>query len=409
MPTHSRTAAAPAPTGLIPSLVGIRGYLALVVVAVHVAPFAVAMVPGTAGFFLPVWHHGYVALDLFFVLSGFVISSGYARTFARWPGRATFGKFLWARLSRFYPVHLAVLAAMVAAVLAFRAVGREIPHGGNLTWDLFRQLTLTSGWGGAHALTWNGPVWSLSAEWACYLVLPLLLPLVQRLRTPAACLVGYVVACAIPLVIYSIIGFDDGTITYSMPLPRAFGGFLAGCALYQLTTVGSRIPAWLGRVTGPVAVVAFAAIVATSLLGVPTMYALPFIGLVVPALAQRRGAFDRFLSTRVSMIGGEYSVALFLVHVPWILAASLLINPRTFPGSGWGVLGIVLLVLGAFVLAWLAYVVVERPAQKAMRRLVKRAPAAPVKPVEERIEAAVERGPESAPARTPGAHRSEAR
>lgn len=396
MPEHTRPAVAKAPTGLIPSLVGIRGYLSLVVVAVHLAPFAAALVPVTAAFFLPVWHHGYVALDLFFVLSGFVISSGYARTFARWPGRATFGKFLWARLSRFYPVHLAVLGAMVAAVLVSRAIGREIPHGGDLTWDLFRQLTLTSGWGGADALTWNGPVWSLSAEWACYLVLPLLLPLVQRLRTPAACVVGYLAACAIPLVLYSIIGFDDATITYEMPLPRAFGGFLAGAALYQLTTVGSRIPAWLGRVTGPLAVVAFAAIVLASSLGVSTMITLPIVGLVVPALAQRRGAFDRFLSTKVSMIGGEYSVALFLVHVPSILAASLLINPRTFPGPVWGTLGIVLLVLGAFVLAWLAYVIVERPAQRWMRRLVKRAPGAPAKPVEERVEAAVEQAPASA-------------
>lgn len=396
MPEHTRPAVAKAPTGLIPSLVGIRGYLSLVVVAVHLAPFAAALVPVTAAFFLPVWHHGYVALDLFFVLSGFVISSGYARTFARWPGRATFGKFLWARLSRFYPVHLAVLGAMVAAVLVSRAIGREIPHGGDLTWDLFRQLTLTSGWGGADALTWNGPVWSLSAEWACYLVLPLLLPLVQRLRTPAACVVGYLAACAIPLVLYSIIGFDDATITYEMPLPRAFGGFLAGAALYQLTTVGSRIPAWLGRVTGPLVVVAFAAIVLASSLGVSTMITLPIVGLVVPALAQRRGAFDRFLSTKVSMIGGEYSVALFLVHVPWILAASLLINPRTFPGPVWGTLGIVLLVLGAFVLAWLAYVIVERPAQRWMRRLVKRAPGAPAKPVEERVEAAVEQAPASA-------------
>ncbi len=405
MPEQPRPAVAKAPTGLIPSLVGIRGYLSLVVVAVHLAPFAVAMVPVTAAFFLPVWHHGYVALDLFFVLSGFVISSGYARTFARGPGRATFGKFLWARLSRFYPVHLAVLAAMVAAVLVSRAIGREIPHGGNLTWDLLRQVTLTSGWGGAHSLTWNGPVWSLSAEWACYLVLPLLLPLVQRLRTTAACVLGYLVACAIPLVVYSIIGFDDGTITYGMPLPRAFGAFLAGAALYQLTTVSDRIPAWLGRVTGPLALVAFLAIVVASNLGVSTMFALPLIGLVVPALAQRRGAVDRFLSTRVSMIGGEYSVALFLVHVPWILAASLLINPRTFPGPAWGALGIVLLVLGAFVLAWLAYVIVERPAQKWMRRLVKRAPGAPAKPVEERVEAAVEHPREDERA-TSGARRT---
>ena len=388
--SHATRPAAPA--GLIPSLVGIRGVLSVIVVGVHLAPFAIAMIPSTRGFWEPLWHHGYVVLDLFFVLSGFVISSGYARTFARWAGWGTFGRFLWARLSRFYPVHLAILAVMVAAVLASRGVGREIPHGGDLTGDLLRQVTLTSGWGGADALTWNGPVWSLSAEWACYLVLPLLLPLVQRLRTPAACVAGYLVACAIPLVAYAILGFDDGTITYGMPLPRAFGGFLAGCALYQLASVGSRIPAWLGRVTGPLVAVAFLTIVGVAAVGLPSMLALPVVGLVVPALAQRRGTVDRFLSTRAALVGGEYSVALFLVHVPWILAGSLLINPRTFPGA-WGIVGTLLLALGAVVLAWVAFVVVERPAQRWMRRMVRRAPKAPARPVEERVEAAAENRP----------------
>jgi peptidoglycan/LPS O-acetylase OafA/YrhL len=389
-PASARTPAAPS-GGLIASLVGIRGYLSLVVVAVHLAPFASAMMPPTTPYWSAVWHHGYVALDLFFVLSGFVISSGYRKVFARWPGWGTFGKFLWARLSRFYPVHLAVLAAMVAAVVASRAAGHEIPHSGNLGWDLVRQITLTSGWGGARSLNWNGPVWSLSAEWACYLVLPVLLPLVLRLRTAWACVLGFVVACAIPLVAYSFLGFDDATITYEMPLPRAFGAFLAGCALCQLTHVGSRLPAWLGRVTGPLVVLSFAAIVLLARHGLPSMLSLPVVALVVPALAQERGAVNAFLAHRVSVLGGEYSVALFLVHVPWILAASLVIDPRTFPGA-WGIVGTLLLLLGSVVLAWLAYRLVERPAQRLMRRLVRRPAKAPARSLDERTDRAVTGG-----------------
>ncbi len=383
--------AKPGGNGLIASLVGIRGVLALVVVAVHLAPFASAMMPATTPAWTAVWHHGYVALDLFFVLSGFVISSGYRKVFARWPGWGTFGKFLWARLSRFYPVHLAVLAVMVVAVLVSRAAGHEIPHGGNLGWDLVRQITLTSGWGGARALTWNGPVWSLSAEWACYLVLPVLLPLVLRLRSASACVVGYLVACAIPLVSYSFIGFDDPSITFEMPLPRAFGAFLAGAALCQLTHVTSRIPAWLGRVTGPLVVLSLAVIAGLALIGRPSMLSLPVIGLVVLALGQERGVVNAFLAHRWAVLGGEYSVALFLVHVPWILAASLVVNPRTFPGA-WGIVGTLVLLLGSFVLAWLAYHVVERPAQRWMRRIVRRPAKAPARSLDERTEGAVASG-----------------
>jgi peptidoglycan/LPS O-acetylase OafA/YrhL len=385
--------AAPAKSagGLIASLVGIRGVLSLVVVAVHLAPFAGAMMPPTTPVWTAVRHHGYVALDLFFVLSGFVISSGYRRVFARWPGWSTFGKFLWARLSRFYPIHLVVLAVMVAAVLVSRAAGHEIPHGGNLGVDLVRQVTLTSGWGGAHALTWNGPVWSLSAEWACYLVLPVLLPLVLRLRSAWACVLVYLLACAIPLVSYSFIGFDDPSITYEMPLPRAFGAFLAGCALCQLTHVGSRIPAWLGRITGPLLLLSLAAIAALALNGRPSMLSMPVLGLVVLALAQERGAVNAFLAHRWAVLGGEYSVALFLVHVPWILGASLVIGPRTFPGA-WGIAGTLLLLLGCVVLAWLAYHLVERPAQRWMRRIVRRPAKAPAAPLDERTDRAVASG-----------------
>ncbi|MEJ2888069.1 acyltransferase family protein [Actinomycetospora aeridis] len=377
------------PKGLIRSLVGIRGYLSVVVVAVHLAPFAIALAPVTAPFFLPIWHHAYVALDLFFVLSGFVVTAGYRKVFARWPGWGVFGKFLWARLSRFYPVHLAVLAALVGAVLGARLVGREIPHGGDLGIDLLRQITLTSGWGGADSLTWNGPVWSLSAEWFCYLLLPLLQPVVLLLRSRWACLAGYLVACAIPLVSYTIIGFDDGTITYGMPLPRALGFFLAGACLQQLVHVDRRVPELVGRVTGPLAVLGFGLIVLTSNVGLSTMYALPVVGLVVLALGEERGWLDRMLSTRFSMVFGEISVAIFLTHVPWLLGASLVINPRTFPGA-WGWLGIGLLLLGVAVCGWLAFVLVEKPGQRIMRALVKRPAKAPTASVEEKTETAVE-------------------
>ncbi|MHC1560706.1 acyltransferase family protein [Actinomycetospora sp. C-140] len=379
----------PKQKGLIRSLVGIRGYLSVVVVAVHLSPFAIALAPVTAPFFLPIWHHAYVALDLFFVLSGFVVTAGYRKVFARWPGWGTFGKFLWARLSRFYPVHLAVLAVLVGAVLGARAIGREIPHGGNLGIDLIRQITLTSGWGGAHALTWNGPVWSLSAEWFCYLLLPLLQPLVLLLRTRLAVVAGYLVACAIPLVAYSIIGFADGTITYGMPLPRALGFFLAGACLQQLLHVDRRLPGLAGRFTGPIAIAGFALIVLTSNLGLSTMYALPVVGLTVLALGEERGWLDRVLSTKASMLGGEVSVAIFLTHVPWLLGSSLLINPRTFPGA-WGWLGIVLLLVGVGVCGWLAFVLVERPGQRLMRSMIRRPRKAPAEPVAERTEEAVE-------------------
>lgn len=380
-------------SGLIRSLVGIRGVCSALIVALHLAPFAGALTPVTATAWSAFERHGYIALDFFFVLSGFVIAAGYRAVFAHWPGWGTFGRFLWARLSRFYPVHLVVLAVMVAAVVGGRLVGVEVPHGGDLGVDLLRQVTLTSGWGGADKLSWNGPAWSLSAEWFSYLLLPVVMPALVRLRTPAACVAVFVLGCALPLVVYSVIGFGDDMITYRMPLPRAFGGFVAGAALQALTLVGrdgragrsSRIPALVGRATGALAVLLVAAVVGLSLASASSLFALPLVGLVILGLSQERGLLDRVLASRAGLVGGELSVTVFLSHVPFLLAASRVVTPERFPGA-WGWLGLGLLVVGVLVLGQVLLVAVERPAQSLMRRMVSRPARAPATPADVRTE-----------------------
>lgn len=359
--------AAPA-TGLIPSLVGIRGALSAIVVAVHLAPFAVGLVPAPAPVWNAVWHGGYVALDVFFVLSGYVVTTGYGRRFARWPGRATYGRFLLARLSRFYPVHLAVLAALAAAAVVGPALGLTVHHTGNLGSDLLRNLLLLQGWGGARGLTWNGPAWSLSAELLCYLAFPLLAPACAAVRRPAALVACFTAACAVPLVAYTFLGFDDAAITYQAGIFRAIGGFVAGAALCRLGQSGSRLPALAGRCTGVIVAATLLAVAVLSATGRPALLAFPLAALLVPALAQQRGRIDRVLSTRPLLWSGEVSVALYLTHVPWILAASTVITPARFPGA-WGWLGIALYVAGALLIAAATYALVEKPGQVLMRRI----------------------------------------
>ncbi len=339
-------------------------------VAVHLGPIAIGLVPAATPVWTAAWHCGYPALDVFFVLSGFVVTAGHRTTFATWPGRAAYGRFLWMRLSRFYPVHLAVLATLVVAVLIGPVAGVGIAHDGDLGTDLLRQVVLTQGWGGAHGLTWNGPTWSLSSEWLCYLLLPLIVPLVLRFRTTTAVVLGYLAATGVPLVAYGVLGYDDAHLTYLAPLWRSSGDFVAGAMLCQLAHVGSRIPERLGRVTGAVVAVSLAGLVVAAHAGITLLAVVPLAGLVVLALAQQRGRVDALLSGRVATRAGELSVSLYLTHVPWLLGASLLITPARFPGA-WGWLGLALLVGGAVAVSWVAHVLVERPAQRVMRRMAR--------------------------------------
>jgi peptidoglycan/LPS O-acetylase OafA/YrhL len=356
-------------TGLIRSLVGIRGVFSAIVVIVHLAPFAIALTPVSAPFWNFCWQHGYPVLDLFIVLSGFVVTAGYRATFARWPGADAYGRFLWARLSRFYPLHLVVLAGLLGGVATGALLGFAVPHTGDFGEDLVRQVLLLQGWGGAHTLTWNGPTWSLSAEWFCYLLMPLIVPVVLRFRTQGAVLAGYAAAMAVPLVAYGFLGYGDGPITYGAPLYRAVSDFVAGALLCQLTHVRSRVPELAGRGTGLLALVFGGAVLAAAALGVTLLAAVPFGGLFVLGLAQQRGRVNAVLASPFALKAGDLSVSLFLTHVPWILGAALVVTPARFPGA-WGWLGVAILVVGAVVIAYAALVLVERPAQRLMRAWV---------------------------------------
>mgnify|MGYP000989605473 CR=1 FL=1 len=110
----------PARVAEIPALTGLRALLAWWVVVYHMTIPELAPLPPD-GWLEPLRAHGYLAVDGFFVLSGFILSYVYRDAFAAGvPG--IYPRFLLARLARLYPVHLAmtlvVLAMLGAAVVA---------------------------------------------------------------------------------------------------------------------------------------------------------------------------------------------------------------------------------------------------------------------------------------------------
>jgi peptidoglycan/LPS O-acetylase OafA/YrhL len=115
---------------------------------------------------------GYIGVNLFFVLSGFILVYTYAGTGVR-PRR-----FWQARFARIYPAY--VLSLLVSAPFFFFAVRHlNIPF---LAWSkqhlaaaCVLTLTLMQSWFPQGALTWNAVCWSLSVEAFFYLVFPMLL------------------------------------------------------------------------------------------------------------------------------------------------------------------------------------------------------------------------------------------
>jgi peptidoglycan/LPS O-acetylase OafA/YrhL len=160
------------------ALTAIRGIAAWWVVLFHLRLLLAPWLPAAA---IAALGDGNLAVDLFFILSGFVIHLNYGeRLSASW--RST-GDFLFRRFARIYPLHLLILAGFALYAVAAILFGRS----GLAAQDpayFAASLLLVQNWGFFHRLEWNVPAWSISTEAAAYLLYALLVRLAVPDRRP---------------------------------------------------------------------------------------------------------------------------------------------------------------------------------------------------------------------------------
>jgi peptidoglycan/LPS O-acetylase OafA/YrhL len=149
-------------------LTSLRGVAAFAVVLQHF--------PATAQTLTPQWipssaSHGYMAVDFFFVLSGFIMSLTYLPGFVA-RGRSAFPDFMVKRVARIVPMNLfALLALVVAGFLSRRLTGANMFFDdARLPFNLAANVLMLQGLGIGQNL--NGPSWSISTEFAAYFLFP---------------------------------------------------------------------------------------------------------------------------------------------------------------------------------------------------------------------------------------------
>lgn len=172
------------------SLDGLRGTLALFVCAYHLTNSLPAL-KSFLGASTAVMQQGWFAVDVFFALSGFVMCYVYERDFRDGVTWRQWARFMWARFSRLYPVHLVTLAILFVLLVPFILdTDRFINAGGRYSWQaaIGNLLMLQGPW--IDHRTWNYPSWSISVEWHLYLIFPFLLPLIYRKQACWALVVG---------------------------------------------------------------------------------------------------------------------------------------------------------------------------------------------------------------------------
>lgn len=320
---------------------------------------------------------GYLGVEAFFVLSGFILCHVYLADVGE--GRLGYGRFLWARLARIYPTHLFTLAAMGVMGLAAAAMGRPSDHG-VIDWRaLPANLTLTQAWGLAPSAAWNHPSWSISAEWAAYLVFPGFAGLAWRLRArPASAVTGALVLIAAAYALFgAVAGFPLTQATIAWGALRIAPPFAYGCALYLAWRAGVTRT----RTEAHIAAGTFAAIVILAAsLGAPDAVAVAAAGGLILALAEMARHGSTVLASRPAVYLGEASFALYMVAIPWragLAGLASRITPVT-EGTAWPLWLAAILVMGVLAAAIATHQFVERPARLFLRDLGRKSAFRPV-------------------------------
>jgi len=372
-------------TGEIKALSGLRIIAAVWVVLFHFRPLLEQAAPGFRSALAPVLNCGAQGVDLFFILSGFVLTWTYLdRMGDSWSARATL-HFLWLRLARVWPVYLVTLHLAALWIIFTLYVGHEpstVADQLNAV-SYVRQLLLVQLWFQPFfdGSSWDGPAWSISAEWLAYLLFGLLVLVIFRVAraTRVRGLLWLAFAASLPPTLLLLTTGQFYT-PWSW-LPRIVMQFTAGalaCAAVRKLQLsdGAR------RGVGYLSAVLFVAIVGILYLldahPLAKIYDssgfvdVLFVPLVV-TLAIGFGTLPRLLSTRVMVYCGHISFSLYmvheLVHTAWNWTTAqfeIVLTPS------WSAKLIVVGVLAVAVAgAALLYHFVEEPARIWMRRMVK--------------------------------------
>ncbi|RYG07826.1 MAG: acyltransferase, partial [Caulobacteraceae bacterium] len=264
----------------------LRGLCALLVVFFHL-PVSSHLHP------LALFRHGYLFVDFFFVLSGFVIAHAYG---GRLGSVKDLGPFLIKRLGRVWPLHAVMLAAFVGLELCrlWFHFDAATPFARDRSVEaLVTNLLLIQSFNIHPYLTWNGPAWSISVEMGAYVVFAAIMVLAPRRFTAISLLL--IVAGALIVLTQSTRFMNT---TYNFGFPRAVYGFFLGCLVHRIWLM--KPPTFAPVVAGWLQLICLVVVGAyVSYAQGPWTVAAPlFFAVSIWIFAEERGLVSRILSVR---------------------------------------------------------------------------------------------------------------
>jgi peptidoglycan/LPS O-acetylase OafA/YrhL len=310
--------------------------------------------------------HGYLAVDIFFTLSGFVMALNYVGLFSGGVRTATVRTFFSRRFARIYPLYLVTLLIATALV-----AGGHLDFSGRSVAQAFpANLFMVQNWGNWESI--ENPAWSISTEWFAYLLFPFLVRWIFfRLR-----------AVAIVLGLFSVGGLIWLSLNFSNPydhtkildlthgyisLIRCVSEFTLGMLVYRMrdTRLGAklkRLP-WL-------ALCAVVVLVVLLSIRKADLAVVLFVPLLIVALDGEKNVVSQFLGSRAPEFLGLISFSVYLLHylfVPLLNRLDGYVHGTGRHHSHTYAAAVVFPLL--LVCATATYYAVEVPARRGLRKL----------------------------------------
>jgi len=305
-------------TNYLSNLTALRGIAAILVAIFHFEMAVARFIPASSTQF---FEKSYLMVDLFFIMSGFIMLHVYGESFSINVSGNNYRKFMVARFARIYPLHFFSLSLLIL-ITFYGYPPSAYPNPMEFNASIPTNYLLLHSYYIHRIYTWNIPSWSISAEWLAYLLFPALALILKRLKVQA--LIVYIIV--IILSYYSIMYLlprknplyplipvpHNINSTYDYGFLRGVAGFMTGMLMYRLY-LWHTIQQLLSK--DLTALIIIILLIAGLHYAINDAFIVILFSACVPAFAANEGYFKRICNTQIAQYFGDISYSIYLMQI----------------------------------------------------------------------------------------------
>jgi peptidoglycan/LPS O-acetylase OafA/YrhL len=308
----------PHQTHYLSNLTPLRGIAALLVAIFHFEMAIARFVPAQQTMF---FEKSYLMVDLFFIMSGFIIFHVYRQNFQSTIKKTELRKFIVARFARIYPLHIFSLLLLVVLVIAFSPAGMY-PNRMEEPSTILANIFLLHSFHTTTIYTWNIPSWSISAEWVSYMLFPLLALFINSKKTFSVIVLTLLIIAAYLSIMFVLPRINplhpeipvphNINTTYDYGFLRGIAGFTTGMMVYLLYLSSAARNFFQKDI---VALISLLLLFLAMHFAVNDGYCVILFALIVIAFACNNGYLHKICNNRILQYLGLISYSIYLMQI----------------------------------------------------------------------------------------------